>query len=268
MNTQNTRLVEAEVKHSRHRQGEARNFAYKVFYAYVDLDELDELGRTHRLFSARRSWIYSLQPRDFLDSGQGSIKANLLHWLTERLKSAGKELPQVRSVQVLAHLRSFSYNFNPLSVFFVDCAAETLCLAEVHNTFGEAKRFLLNPLVNGRSITRVKKFYYVSPFIEHDNDFTFDVRRSAEGIDLRVTTLREETVVLTAELKGRLRPFRDRALLAYLGKRPLMPLMVMAAIHWQALKMMAKGIPYFKKSEFPEQQKDYYASKAISQHRS
>ncbi|MFY7927400.1 MAG: DUF1365 family protein, partial [Oligoflexus sp.] len=68
-------LIEAEVLHRRMR--ETHSFSYKVYYGFIDLDELDELDRSLRLFSASQRFApFSLSAKDFIDFGHNDIKSN------------------------------------------------------------------------------------------------------------------------------------------------------------------------------------------------
>ena len=49
---------------------------------------------------------------------------------------------------------------------------------------------------------------------------------------------------LIATLTGQLEPLSDRGILSMLVRRPLGSVRVLALIHWQALKLWAKGAKY------------------------
>jgi DUF1365 family protein len=203
-----------------------------------------------------------LGSQDFINYGQPTIKANIQAWLKEHGYPA-----EVQRVEVFAHLRTLGMNFNPISVFFVETPEGTLCLAEVDNTFGDAKLYYLGPLGQaGHLVKRIPKQYYVSPFIEHDADFIFDIRRNADSLKVQVTTVKGKEPILFASMEGVLHPVSDWNLLGYLIRMPLTPIKVLGAIHWHALRLMIKRIPHFRKEEHPEQQKDYYVHKDHKRH--
>ncbi len=258
----NSQLVAAEVYHERLRKGQRHSFSYRVFYALIDVDEIPKLDQELWTFSAQGRSLYSLGAQDFIKYGHQDIKANLGAWLKDRGYHAA-----VEGIQVFAHLRTLGMNFNPLSVFFVKTSEETLCLAEVDNTFGDAKIFLLGPLgADGHILKRIPKDYYVSPFIEHQADFIFDIKKNDDTLKVQVTTINGREPILVARMLGKLQPISDASLLAYFIRMPMTPLKVMAAIHWQALRLMIKRIPYLRKQEFPEKQKDYYVHKDYKRH--
>jgi uncharacterized protein len=257
-----SRLVNALVIHERLRKRETHRFTNRVFYGLIDVDEIPQLDENLWTFSAQGRSLYSLGTRDFVNYGQPDIKGNIKGWL----KDHGYDV-QVERVTVFAHLRTLGVNFNPISVFFVETPDETLCLAEVDNTFGEAKLYYLGPLgKDGHLMKRIPKDYYVSPFIEHDADFVFDIKRNDDTLKVQVTTVKGKEPILFASMQGDLHPVSDWNLLGYLFRMPLTPIRVMGAIHWHALRLMIKRIPYLKKEENPEQQRDYYVHKDHKRH--
>lgn len=108
-----SQLVDAVVDHERLRKGQRHSFQYRVFYAFVDIDELPNLDQSLWTFSSRGRSLYSLGAKDFISFGQADIKTNLQRWLKEK----GHDVA-VKKVWVFAHLRTLGFNFNPLSVFF------------------------------------------------------------------------------------------------------------------------------------------------------
>jgi len=257
-----SRLVDAVVDHERLKKGQAHSFRYRVFYGLIDIDEIPLLDQELWTFSERGRSIYSLGARDFINFGHKDIKANIGAWL----KDHGHEV-EIRRVTVFAHLRTVGINFNPLSVFFVETGKETLCLVEVDNTFGEAKLYLLGPLgADGGLKKRIPKNYYVSPFIEHDADFVFEIKRNDDTLRVQVTTIKDKEPILFARMQGKLRPISDWSLLGYLVRMPLTPIKVFGAIHWQAMRLMIKRIPFRKKQDSPELQRDYYVHKDHRRH--
>lgn len=258
----NSRLLRAKVLHERHRQGERHRFDYEVFYAWIDLDELSDLSQRCWSFSEGTRSIYSLGARDFLDFGHEKLRDNCMACL----KQHGLKL-KVKKIFVLAHLRTLGFNFNPISLFVIEAEEGNYALVEVDNTFGDAKIFPLGFLdAKGQIKVAKAKDYYVSPFIEHDAHFLFTVNLSKERLYLGVETIKDQESILTASMHGRFEAFNDAALLKYLVRLPMVPLKVFGAIHWHALKLWLKRVPFFRKQDFPERQKDYYVHKDARRH--
>ena len=57
--------------------------------------------------------------------------------------------------------------------------------------------------------------------------------------------------LLQTSLSGTLEPLTDRALLRALLGYPASSLGVIARIHWQALRLFAKRVPFFSKPALP-----------------
>ena len=57
-----------------------------------------------------------------------------------------------------------------------------------------------------------------------------------------IDTFDAEGLLLAASFSGIRRDLTDRALLAAFATHPLLTLKVMAAIHWEALKIAVKGV--------------------------
>ena len=57
--------------------------------------------------------------------------------------------------------------------------------------------------------------------------------------------------LLAASQTGESRPLTDRQLLRALARTPLMTFKVMAAIHWQALKIWLQGARFYRKPAPP-----------------
>ena len=55
---------------------------------------------------------------------------------------------------------------------------------------------------------------------------------------------------LTAVLHGRRRELTNATLARFLVRYPLMPLQVITLIHWQALKLYLRGVPFHHKPPF------------------
>ena len=55
---------------------------------------------------------------------------------------------------------------------------------------------------------------------------------------------------LTAVLHGRRRELTNASLARMLVRYPLMPVQVIALIHWQALRLLAKRVPFHRKPPF------------------
>jgi len=86
------------------------------------------------------------------------------------------------------------------------------------------------------------KAFYVSPFLSRDCRYNFRIR--PPGGDVAVCIHEEEAghPILNASFAGGRRPLRDGILMKLLLRYPLMTLKVVAAIHFEAVRLMLKGV--------------------------
>jgi DUF1365 family protein len=67
--------------------------------------------------------------------------------------------------------------------------------------------------------------------------------------------------VLISRLTGSRRPLDDATLLRLTARYPLVTLRVITLIHWHALRLWAKRVPWHRKSDRPDSQRDLYPSR-------
>jgi DUF1365 family protein len=217
---------------------------YDVFSLLVDLDELPLLGRQIGIFGYNRR-----APLSFYDRDHGPTTGEALRpWAEARMRDAGLE-PDGGPIRLLCYPRLFGYVFNPISVFFCyrrngDPAA---ILYEVCNTYRERHTYVI-PVAesNGRAIRQTcRKSLYVSPFIDMEAGYEFHILPPGEN--LRVLIRQEDAagLLLVASFCAKREPFTAGGLASCLIRFPLMTFKIIAAIHWEALRMWLKGYPVF-----------------------
>ncbi len=250
----NSCLYECSVMH--HRLEPVRHrFAYKLFLFYLDLDEIDGLSERMYLLSRNRFNLFTFRDRDHWPLSGGHPKERLLSFL----KANGVD-GSVLSIRLLTHAAVFGYAFNPVSFYFCfDRDERPVCaVAEVGNTFGEQKLFYFGPedFQGGAFLARATKYFYVSPFIDMDADFEFDLAIPREDMMIRINDLRDGRTFFLSSLIGKRKSLNDRTLFWYSIRFPLITLMVIFRIHWQALRLFLKKLPYHKKEHFQELQRE------------
>ena len=222
------------VSHSRVKPRKHR-LAYKIFMLLIDLDELPHLKL--RTLSVGRFNLFGFDPARFGDGSARPLKAQIEATLAE----AG--LPHGGPIRMLAMPQILGRAFNPLTVFFCHAADKTLSaiLYEVNNTFGERHSYLI-PAPNAALIKQgCAKEFYVSPFMDMDLSYAFQILRPEDRVLVAVDTSDAEGLVLAASFSGDRRPLTDRELIKAGLTHPWMTLGVVAAIHFEALKIWLKG---------------------------
>lgn len=267
-------LYECRVLHHRYAPREHR-FVYRLFYFALDLDELDALGGASRLFSTGKSALFSFRDRDFLPvdepvynptrtttvPARASLKTRVLAFCLSR----GVDLPAETRVLLVTLPRVLGYRFSPVSFYFCQDADGTprAAIAEVTNTFREVKPYLVpfagpSGLEGGVFRSLAPKHFYVSPFSSLDSEFDFTLRAPAGRLAIRIDNKEHGRLVLHSTLTGRRLPFSDRRLLGLLLKYPFVTLGVVLRIHWQALRLWLKRVPFFRKAAAAPAQRDLH----------
>jgi DUF1365 family protein len=251
-------LYECDVMHRRLRPKQ-HAFEHRIMMLYADLDELPQMHRRLRLLSHNRSNLYSFREGDYFPTGSpGDLKTRVVAFLRDR----GVPLPAGGKVHLLTLPRTLGYLFNPISVYFCsDATGQPLCaIAEVGNTFGEKKLFLL-PLRPdshhpARFRLRVPKEFYVSPFSDLDISFDFDCMLPESRLQLHIEDWDRDGKLLISHLRGQRVPLTDYQLARFALKFPALTLKVITLIHWHALRLALKRVPWHRKAESPELQRD------------
>jgi DUF1365 family protein len=258
----NSTLYKATVMHNR-LSPKSHRFHYNVFMFYIDLDEVEMLTKKLRMFSKNKFNFFSLRDHEHLQlpinnpDKTKSIREQITRYLSENGVSIGKG-----KIMLLTNLNVLGHNFNPVSFYF--CFDESnlpLCaVAEVGNTFGEMKPYLLtkDQLTGNMYHLNTVKHFYVSPFIDHDTNFDFNLMIPAEKLNIRIDDYRDEERFFISTLTGTKKPLTNANLLAYSIRFPFITLKIITLIHWHALLLWMKKIPFRRKSENRELQKDVY----------
>jgi hypothetical protein len=143
------------------------------------------------------------------------------------------------------------YVFNPVS-FFLDYDARgalTSVIAEVNNTYGGRRRYVLGPAQRiagaGTRFRHVRELF-VSPFLHGDASYElwFDAPLDGDRLAISMHVDTAGSRVFHAHVEARRRPLTDRALAAAAVRYQFMTLQVIGLIHLQALKLRLRGVPY------------------------
>jgi DUF1365 family protein len=149
------------------------------------------------------------------------------------------------------------YTFKPVSFWYCHDEAGRLraIVVEVNNTFGERHCYLLDSPRYGQTL-QARKVFHVSPFCNVEGSYQFRfMRTSREGVERTVARIDyddEAGPLLKTSVAGALEPISTANMRRALWSYPAMTLGVMARIHWQALRLWLKRVPFFHKPVPPE----------------
>lgn len=271
-------LYECQVMHARF-SPRAHRFNYRLFLFALDLDELETLAGRLLLFSLNRQTPYRFNQADYLPIQED------LHNASPANPHSALRTPHSLKGRVVAHLakhgidltggrvllvtlpRVLGYQFNPVSFYFCydRTGAPVTAIAEVTNTFREMKPYLLGPetrstTASGQSVFRKQepKHFYVSPFSDVDVAFDFKLTAPGDRLSVQIDDYAGGQRTLTSTLAGPRRALTDRTLAWFTVKYPLLTLRVIALIHWHALRLYLKKVPWFRKSARAADQRALY----------
>lgn len=221
---------------------------------YFELDELASQRIKSRLISVNRLNLFSFIERDYLPGEHNQPSS-----LKERAKSALSRLGvkrEIKRIELLTNIRILGYVFNPVSFYFCFAEADELlcCLCEVGNTFGEKKLFLVEADSFGLLRDRQKKFFYVSPFTDLDQDFELNISVPQELMHIRIDTMDGDTAIVKASLTGKQTALTDANLIKLLFRYSWATVGITALIHFHALLLWLKKVPFHKKEECSDKQ--------------
>jgi hypothetical protein len=224
-------------------------FAYRVFALCLDVDEIDEVARRLRLFSRNGGNLLSFRDADLGPGGAepAAVKARRLLGLCG-LSGCG-----VR-IDLVCYPRLLGYAFNPLSVYFCrnDEGAVGAVIYEVTNTMGERKSYVIPATpANGAIAQACAKEMYVSPFTAPSGHYGFHCVPPGERIVIGVNFREAGRPVLKTHFRGERRGLSDKAILGLVARYPLMTLKVIGAIHYEAARLWAKGVPVVTRHSSP-----------------
>ena len=226
----------------------SHEFRYPLFLMYLDLAELDTLFAKRWFWSNGRRNLAWFDRRDHL----GDPAVDLDVTVRDLVEQQTGRRPQ-GPIRLLTHLRYFGHCFNPVSLFYCfDSTGErlTALVAEVHNTpWGERHCYVLDnrsdPQI-GRTLSfQSAKQFHVSPFMPMDIDYRWRTTVPGDDLLVHIENSRDGVDLFDATLTLARREASGPNLALVLARFPFMTLRIVFWIHWEALKLWRKKIPFY-----------------------
>jgi uncharacterized protein len=213
-------------------------FSYCVYYVALPLPAIKLPSRVLSFYNKDHG------ARDGSDVGD---------WARNLLKTYGLDA-LVEHITLITMPRVLGYVFNPVSFFMCLDEEKQLraVICEVHNTFGEQHNYVCaradHGVLSPDEWLQADKLFHVSPFLPRNGHyrFRFALTDHQLGVWIDYYDAHSNKQLLTS-LTGSFTPLNSSALRRVFWSHPLVTLKVIILIHWQALKLTAKGIRYIVK---------------------
>lgn len=225
----------------------ARNeFTYALFMVYLDLAELDTLFDRFWFWSAKRPAPAWFRRGDHFGRDDQPLD-EAIRDLVERESGFRPSGP----IRMLTHLRFFGYCFNPISIYYCFDANERLeaVVLEVSNTpWKEMRCYVLTDPEQTSGDTRRYAFakrLHVSPFMPMDIGYRCKLLAPDDKLLFSLENWRNNTRIFDAHLNLEQVAISSTALARTLLTDPMITLRVVGLIHWQAVKLWFKRVPFY-----------------------
>ena len=250
-------------------------FRYPTYFLLLPMRALRQAGDAQAAVlggvQRNRAGLISFHDRD-----HGDGRTDALAWLEDCLREHGIADAD-GEVWLHCYPRVLGYVFKPVSFWYCHRRDGSLAaiVVEVNNTFGERHCYLLSgpQLAWGRELTATKVFH-VSPFCAIEGGYRFRFLRtdapsrrpveppahetasaSAEAAARIVVRIEHHDAIgplLLTSVSGHLAPATPQRLRAAFFGMPMMTAGVILRIHWQALQLFLKRVPFFRKPPPPQ----------------
>jgi DUF1365 family protein len=244
----NSCIYEGHVRHRRFRPVE-NSFRYRIYFMFLDLEELPGLFPNSILWSHDRVNLAYLRRRDHLGDPRVPLQQAVRDLVEERLQKRPKG-----SIRLLTHLRYLGYCFNPVSLYYCydesDKQVETI-VAEIHNTpWGEEYCYVLGEDLNEHPVEGWKRYqfnknFHISPFMDMDIWYDWRFREPGKLLSVHMNNSEKGKKLFDATLTLNRREIDSYALNRVLLAYPFMTLKVTTMIYLQALRLWSKGTPFY-----------------------
>jgi DUF1365 family protein len=189
----------------------------------------------------------------FHDADHGPRDGTALEpWLRKLLADHGLDCAD-GAIWLQTFPRVLGYVFNPVSFWLCHDRAGALraVVAEVSNTFGERHNYLVahadaRPIAAGDWLT-ARKVFHVSPFFPVSGTYRFRFSEGGARCGFSINYDDGQGHRLVTRISGTAQRLGNVVLMRALIRYPWMTLGVMLRIHYHALRLWLKRVPFFPK---------------------
>jgi DUF1365 family protein len=224
-------------------------FAYKVFFMFLDLAELDQVFDGRWFWSVERANLANFKRSDYL----GPVDIPLDLAVRDRAEQVLGERP-TGPIRMLTHLRYFGHCFNPVTFYYCYNADDNkvdIIIAEITNTpWRERHSYVLGRKQNlGKGSLKFYRFYkkfHISPFMDMDYRYDWEFKEPGVSFFVHMENSKQDTKYFEATLDMQRQEISGPTLAWVLIRFPAMTLKVLSMIYWQAFRLWLKKTPYYE----------------------
>lgn len=243
----------------RHRRFFPKNheFTYPLYMMGINVDDVlsNKLTSVSRLFAFNKfSWL-SFNSNDYLRQKQSDdmdLKQTVWKTVAE-MKTIDFDETEQGEILFLGQCRCLGLYFSPINLFYCydNNVACRFILAEVSNTPWNQKHYYLLENINDKSITHEKNFH-VSPFMRMDVDYKWVIKPPSENLSVHIESISKniehshlaDNKLFDATMNLKRMDFTANNIRATLLRQPMMTLLIVIHIYWQALRLFLKKVPF------------------------
>ncbi len=237
-------IYDGVVTHRRRATAETGNvaneFEHRVTMPLVFLDELDDFLALHPLWSKERWHPVRFDRSDYLGDPHTPLDEAVRLAVLQRLgrRPSGQ-------IAMLAHLRTWGWLFNPLTLYYCYSAngndIDAVVLEVISTPWHERHIYV----VDGTELrTRFAKVMHVSPFLGMGLDYVMTWSPPDERLRFHLAARHGDTHVFDAGMVLERRGAARRELGRMLWRRPLQTYGVSGHIYTQAARLLWKRAPF------------------------
>jgi uncharacterized protein len=237
------RIYRGHVYHTR-REPSVNSFTYPSVFCEFDFPIKSNLN----LFSIEKMNLFSISSLSYGFGGETNSFSSLEEkirnlFLQNSLGTANSKLSLVTMPKI------FGYAFNPVSFWILRSSEGEIegILSEVNNTFGERHFYLI-----AGALGTAQKCFHVSPFYPIEGQYKFNFKFSENEFSAQIDLYKNEILSLHTRLAGQAQALSDIEILKTCISQPFTTFLVVYRIHYQALRLWLKKVPFFRKPNPPE----------------
>ena len=226
----------------------ANAFSYDSLFICFPIQRRQELAST--LFGYNQWRLFAYYDADHGDGG------NPESWIRNILQSHQIDFAD-GDIYLHALPRILGFVFNPVSFWYCHDRENQLraVLCEVNNTFHERHCYLLTAedkgVISAHTVLKREKLFHVSPFYPVEGHYEFSFAQQMSFRRVQIDYWQGDQLSLKTHVSGSALPLNDFNLLKLFFQLGWATFVVVARIHWQALKLWRKGVRFYRKPTPP-----------------